>query len=798
MVAKTQEISKSPSGPQEKLRRFQDEVWPFVKSVRGRVPKHLYMSSTKFLFETCDSVAEQGLAGTSLALSKMCATIGKWDLDIRNELVLNLCHILISQRRSAAARNALMKELVDMWKHLSQLKRGSQAHQQGLRFVLPSADEINMGTENLEILAKMHAYGAPVSDPSLTMQLASQALASIFIQYPLGQAFWLIPGLVATLAVLSDPRLTREGNKIDAAPLLNLVRHVFEQHPVEPTFVDHVFTKRIFTNNIRFPPSKLDELQSYVAAQWPQASAMVLKKRPSWYPGHALPQSSLSPVPNTPSSLSVFDRKLRAAYRSRDTAGAESVWQHLRMNLAENPDLGRQMREEPEFLDYCIFVWCAVRRPGRLQETLDVMKQIGVQLTVRSYTSMIHGWKTCKDGGRIEALWDKLVESGLKLDSVIWTERISGLIEANRPRAGIQALAEMQALWKKAVLSEGDAAAAGAAGAGAAAVQPTVEVVNAAVKGLIALDRRAAMEVLAWASREGIEPNIRTFNIMLGESLRCATSSEQTAALLETMKKQKVEPNEATFTIILQQVLGGMEDASAAEQVQAVEQLLSDMEKAGLRANLETYGKMLYAVASLPDGGAEEAVLAVQQHMQAAGLSATPHMVTILVERALARGRGRGRGLGPVGPAGPAAPDAGAAIRDLLRRHNLTSIGQGDQTLWERVMSAHAVTGDVAAAMDVFDQLARAGRTVTSLPCLTDLVEALLARGDAKAVADARHVVGVVLSHKLDMAVTEPEVLAPDARYWRHHFWFLALENGLVEREKAPPALRARLQGLRS
>lgn len=770
IAAKMKELAERDVEPLERLRLFQTDIWAHVKELRGQIPKHLYISTTKFLAGTCDAVAQQGLTGKSVALSKMLATIGKWELDVRNQLVLNLCHLLVSKKHSSAERNALVEELLDMWKHISQLRRKSQMHGQGyhgLRFVLPSVDEILKDIASCSPSAAKKADGSGDGKVS-NMVPATKALSSIFIQFRIEQARELVPGLLATLAVLSDPRLAREGSQIKAAPLLSLVSVALGHQSADEAYVNDVFAGKI-----RFPASKLSELQSYVVSQWPQATDMVLRKDSVWRKGTT---SSHKPVhsSNTTSGLSIFHKQLRAAYRSRNTGAVVSIWQELKARLAQNPDLGRQMRQDPDFLDFWIFVWCAVRRPNKLQETLDIMREVNVQPTVRSYTGMMHGWKMCKDAERIEALWQKLVDSGLKLDDVIWTERISGLIEAGKPQAGIQALAEMQGIWKKAVANRGSVESAANV-----AIQPNIEVVNAAFKGLIVLDRRAANEVLSWAGREGIEPNIRTYNILLRESFR-TNAPEDVQGLFKAMKKQGVEPDAATFTIILEELLGSMESASATEQVQAIEQILADIEAAGLRANLETYGKMLYAVASLANGGADEAIAAVQEHMKTAGLSATPHMVTILIERALSRD--------------PLPPDAGATIRALLKEHHLSNVNQGDQTLWERVMSAHAVTGDTISAMAVFDDLARAGRPVTSLPCLTDLLKALLASEDAKS-AEARQVVSVVLGYKLKRAVAEGSLFGRDARYWRHHFWYLARENGLINWEDVPENLESKLRG---
>ncbi|KAG6005749.1 hypothetical protein E4U21_007700 [Claviceps maximensis] len=786
IATKMKKISDMDLQPGEKLRFFEKNVWPHIKELRCCMPKHVYLSTSVFLADICNAVAHEGVPGTSLTLSNMLGTIGKWDLDLRNQLVLNICHILITRKLSYPDRQALVDELVVMWKHLSQLMRPSQVHQPGedplYQFVLPAVDEIIDDITNASSFYKKG--GRPSKQGSVSFSATTRALTSIFVQFRLEQATELIPGLLATLAVLSDVRRARDIPRIEAAPLLNLVSVALEHQPADESYIED-----IFATSIRYPAAKVSEVQSYVVAQWPRVTKLLFSEDSTWR--NVDQNRSSSHSQSLDDFLSRIHKLARAAYSTRIAGAIGSVWQELKDELAKRPDLADHLRLNRDLLDYWVFVWCAMQRPYKLQEVLELMQQLQVQPTVRTYTNMIHGWKIRKDWPRIEALWQKLVDSGIKLDVYIWTARISGLIEAGKPQAGIHALAEMQGLWAKAVANTGDAESAASI-----AVQPTIEVVNAALKGLINVDRQAANEVLAWAGREAIEPNVRTYNILLKESFRSTSSigTEGVDALLQNMQAQGVEPDAATFTIILEKLLGGLEGTTAAEQVQAVEQILSDMRAAGLKPNRETYGKMLFAVSSLPFGGADAAVSAVQKYMRADGFSGTSQTVTILIERALSRD--------------PLPANTGAEIRALLEKHQLHNIRQGDRTLWERVMSAYAFIGDVPAAMDLFNQLANAGRPVTSLPCLNDLLKALLhvhhhgydnansnssnatAYSSQAALADAREVVRTVLNYKISSSAEEGIVdQEREARYWKHHFWFMAMENSLVDWNIVPPEL---------
>ncbi|UKZ79388.1 hypothetical protein TrVFT333_007141 [Trichoderma virens FT-333] len=685
IAAKIKELSVKDMDALEKLQVFQTSISPHLDKFCGQLPKHLLLSSTQFLDRMCDEIVERGYTGHGVELSQLYSSLGKADLDVRNQLVLNVCRALIFDKRDSAGRGALLNELTGLWQHISQLRRRSQEHLP-LKFVFPSFQDVRQD------IAEGKATNTHL-DPT------TRALAALFLQFSPDQARDIMPGLLTTLALLSDSRLVKKGTHIMMNPLLSVVAVALGgREAVTESYISGVFDDRV-----RFPSAKLSEIQSYVTQQWPHAAKMIHKRSGS------------------SSSFTTLHSQLRSAYLARDQTSVNSIWEDFKSRLDRKPELAMQLHNNAEFLDFWVFVWCASRRPKHLQETFDLMQRLRIHPTLKTYTGMMHGWKTCKDTDRIDALWKKLAGSGQKLDAHIWTERISSLIEAGKPQAGLEALAEMLALWKQA--------------------------------GIIQVDRKAAFEVLEWASREQIQPNIRTYNILIRHSFR-DDSPDEVQSLLKVMSQQGIEPDAATFTIILEEVIGRMGTASAADQVEAVQLVFQDIQSAGLRPNLETYGKMLYAVSSLANG-TDEAIAAVLTHMRADDFKITPHMVTILIERALRRD----------------PPDM-TTIDALLIEHGFSHVSQGDQTLWERVMSANAITGNTERAMAVFNDLHKAGRPVTSLPCLTDLLWALLS-GEKR--DEARHVVDVVLDYKTKDGDWDGD--SKDGRYWKHHFWFLAEEG---------------------
>jgi pentatricopeptide repeat protein len=714
----------------QQYRIFQNEIWPSITALGGRIPKPIYTATFQLLRRQRDYMLEKGDYSNSLDIAEKYSALGTYDLDIRNDLILSICCRATQVKSGSQERTQMRTEILNLWKHITQLKRPSEVGKT-LRFALPSVTEVMKDTEYIKNDGSM-SQGAQ----------ATRALASIFLQFPPPQAPDIIPALLATIAIASDKRFAGTSYKSTLSPLFFLVKSVLSKYKMTRADVEAAFSKPS-----TIPPARFAELKEYVAGQWPTAVKMISDTREGTEFHHD---------PEAQRSLGNFHRQLRAAYRGRDTGAIGSIWHAMTEKLQNSPAFKAELAEDSEFLDFWVFVWCAVRRPARVQETINLMKSLELEPTVRTYTSMMHGWKMCKDIAKIEMLWDRLVKSGTKLDSVIWTERVSALIELGQHQKGLEALAELVGAWHEAVKK----------GTQDHAVEPNIETINAAFKGLLHTDPKAAHELLGWAAKQGLEPNTRTYNILIRETIRMG-HHEEINQLLRSMQTHGIEPDSATFTILLETVIGSMHDASAEEQVTAIKSVFSDIEQAGLKPNLETYGKMLYALDGLPNCS-DDVIAALQQHMRGSGFGSnlTPHMITILIERALRHN----------------PPDINK-VRSLLKENNLTTVSSGDQTLWERVTTAHAISGNIQEAMAIFDDLAASGRPVTSLPCLTELIQALL---EHREMETAKRVVDVVLKHKLN----NKEHKGANQRYWRHHFWYLAQHNGLVDGQKLRQFIR--------
>lgn len=715
-----------------------EQMWPEIVNTPEEDKKLTFEAAREAIRQLLDLQAAYFREHTAVRVFKMLDELdGEYPkMTQRSMTILSLCKVLLRGDPNERVQEERLTELIDVWKHISCMGSPSSG-KEAMEFNLPN--HIEAIDETL--------YGRRSKDSrrdGFSHQMT--ALLCMFPNIQISQAKYLQSPLLLTLAILMDPTLTPIEIRAEAMPLIHLAAALFKEvNPPSMTTIERLWSGEISGS---FDVGLHDFSRPYMSKMWERTAVEMEQQLELMDRAAAQEKSVKRATAHVP--LATLHRQLRQAHRSRNVGAALQVFDTLRQQAGDDVSLRNQLQDEPELLNYVIFVWGALRRHGEMKMTLTLMQTLRIEPTIKTYTAMMHGWKMSRDFARSEALWNKIKEAQMPLDLYIWTARISTLLEMGQAEKGMQALVEMTYLWKSQAPN---------------AVEPNIEVVNAVFKTLILLDRRAAQELLAWASREGMEPSVVTYNILLGETFR--SNPEGVPDILRNMRTAGIEPDSATFTIILEAVLGALTDATAEEQVLAVDQIFDDIESAGLRPNQETLAKMLYSICTLPNGS-DAAIQRVLAKVPASGYVVTPHMITILIEHVMRR----------------EPPDL-EAVESLLKRYDVRTVNQGDQTLWERVMSAYAVCGDADAALNIFDELDGVGRTATSLPCLTDLLNVLV-DSETQRLADAKRVVTAVIKHKV--ASTDPAG-GKDGRYWRHHFWFRAKALELIDQSIAPSEL---------
>jgi pentatricopeptide repeat protein len=293
-----------------------------------------------------------------------------------------------------------------------------------------------------------------------------------------------------------------------------------------------------------------------------------------------------------------------------------------------------------------------------------------------------------------------------------------------------------------------------------AAVKPTIQPVNAALAGLLRvqmLSSGAAGGLLSWAAKQGIEPDIWTFNTLLRPLLKLGRDDE-VQNMLAMMKKQNLEADVATFTILLEGALEDLGDQSPQQQVETVHTFLRNMREAGVTANMQLYAKMIFLLLQQGDR-AEEPVKAVLAHIYGEGLELTSHIYTMLAEHYFTR----------------SPPDA-AAVTALIENRRLHENRDIDRVFWERVIFGYCQVNDVGRALRIFDKIERSGSKIT----FSTLYELLLVLGRS---GEREAVVRVVDFARRAKDLADEEAVGGKqglGRSWLHRFWHLAEQYGAL------------------
>ncbi|KAI1376706.1 hypothetical protein F4677DRAFT_417702 [Hypoxylon crocopeplum] len=629
-----------------------------------------------------------------------------------------------------ATRDAMLADLVESWKILS------------LPRVVPA-------TPDNEVI---DGFWFPRFDKSSLKRFSqkgdfSAAFSSLFSHYHPNQLGAPVSVLaIATYALLLDPQRGNAEVRRNAARFVAKVAYLI-------TFVHIRDTGLQSEVSNTFP-----RLRNYVMEQWPNIKEQ-LKERVEAMTGSTAHTESSGSSRSTGTggiSASSLGSQLSRAYKTGNIREVDRLWQRFMGSDKDiiSPERAADLRKYPELFDSFVNVWMALNQPNQAIFALNTLRKVGLQPTLRTWNVMLDGCKKARNVNAIRNVWAKLAGSGIKLDTRIWTARVSGLIESGDVQGGIQALEEMTRLWNQSSKDENTTA-----------VKPSAEPVNAALVGLIRQNQvSAAGQLLAWAGRQGIEPDIFTYNTLLRRFVRDGRDKDA-RRLFTMMKDTGVRVDEATFTILLDAGFSRIAPDDAEAQANTVASVLDEMQAAGLEANLKTYAKLIYNLLQLGDR-ARDALKVVLAHLWSHGHEFSSHIYTMIIEHWFAR----------------SPPDLDA-VESLLQRRSLLGYDDTDRTFYDRVIKGYSLVGQTSKALDLYYKLSDAG-VVLILSTQMELLRVLLQQGR---LDDAR---GLVANTKRTFEESHQAQDSPEsAGFWGHPFWRLAAENGVFERgESAAPA----------
>ncbi|KAK4180014.1 hypothetical protein QBC36DRAFT_307649 [Triangularia setosa] len=465
-------------------------------------------------------------------------------------------------------------------------------------------------------------------------------------------------------------------------------------------------------------------------------------------------------------------RRIGAALRRTDLKEVKAAWADF-WGPQKKPDAAqiKAMTEDPTLFDYFIQAFMQLRQTDLTNHVWESMHRVQIQPTIKTWSALIEGCSRARAKAALNKVWDNLIVAGIKLDVHIWTSRVAGLFKSGDPEGGIRALVDMEKTWatrdKNPLI----------------AVQPSIEPVNAAVSGLFRLNRQKdVMTVLAWAAKQGINPDIHTFNILL-RPLVLNGDIPGVRRLLSQMQDAGIEADASTFTILFEGTMKNYGDRSQEEQLAHVKRFITEMETCGIGANMMTYAKIIKLLVDQGEAG-KDTLKAVYGHILQSGLEPTPHIYTMLVEHYFSQD-----------------PPNSQAVTDLIINRRLHGPKANvDRVFWERVISGYCQVGEVEKAQEVFKKEFE-GKTEVGMTfgMLHDYLEGLLRAGDMEG---ARRLVRKAREMKEDLVVVDGEKdgkgmrleavrpgaaglrgqgrLVMEMRWWRHRFWFLAEREGVL------------------
>ncbi|KAK8019337.1 hypothetical protein PG990_004475 [Apiospora arundinis] len=712
--------------------------WPVVEKLVKKLiyVKNADMNQKKMSASDLPPVAE---------IFRTCVDVG--ELDYREwtrsveRLVESICEMSVSSadypsieayEKHLATRDDMLTDLVESWKVLS-LPKDVLIEPEGRGndiidgFWFPRVEKTGANR-----LAKSHNFVT--------------AFSSLFPAYNFEKEFGARISVlaIATYALLLDRTRSNTNVRQSAARFMSKVAYMLTEVGLHASKLRDYLSR---SSTVSLATSR------YVMAQWPDIEDSLDQDVTGRDSRNSAPRG---PAAGHTKPLSrhriTIEKRLSRAFGTRHMAEVDRVWHDFIGTQTDlTPARVAALQEEHEIFNSFINTYMAMNNPDRAIAVWNTLPRLGIKPTLKTWNVMLDGCKKARNLDGLNTVWSRLQSSGVALDIPIWTTRISGLIDCGDPKGAIEALEELVNLWHT-----------GQKEKRTDVVKPAIEPVNAAIAGLIRLNKlKAAQSLLAWSSKQGIRPDAVTFNLLLRPLVRDGRERE-VRGLLETMKNMGIRADAATFTIVLDGTLANVPRDDIEGQVQVVKGVLQQMEEVGLHANLHTYGKMIYLLLRSGDSSLE-AVKLVLSHLWSQGYELSPHIYTMLVEHYFARH----------------PPDL-QAVNDLLLRRRLLDYDDMDRVFYERVIKGFAHVGELGPALEVYRKLYAAGFLVeleTQLHLLRALVHG---GGGEQAEAEARALVEGTMKRFRELHGDDwqgPQHL----RFWGHAFWHLAVRTGILK-----------------
>ncbi|PVH86956.1 hypothetical protein DL98DRAFT_510408 [Cadophora sp. DSE1049] len=559
---------------------------------------------------------------------------------------------------------------------------------------------------------------------------------------------------LATYGLLTERTVAVEKLNVDVSPLLVVLSRI-----ISIPGLDH--------SKIHSPYSisNVTQCSEYVKENWGEIRARATKMAQYHHPEVDKTKSERISRAPVQISVSYINRRLHEAFTKKNLRQVDEIWADVSKWPINTSNVGGSSPEPGTMsitlANYLILVYMGLRQPNRAIDVWNHMVQAGLTPTLRTWDSMMTGTINARDPQALEQVWTKMRSAQVEPDTICWATRVGGLLTCRKTDAGVAALDEMGRIWIEAarqkypnmelsqlqLMNDVDGA-----------VKPSIEVINAAIGALFKNNLpKAAYKILAWAGKFGIAPNVDTYNTLLRPLIRDGRSQEA-MALLQRMHKTGVQPDSYTFTTILDETFRSMDGHTPEEASEIVQSVFSEMELAGVKPNIQIFGKIIRQL--LPHEGVppEElaTVNAVIDTMNRQGVEPNAFIYTMLLEQYFAQ-----------------KPPDMDGVRNTIERATNTK-GGTDDIFWDRAIEGYARLNETGPAMRILGKV-QASKGKVGWTAMRLLLLALVENQEWELAKT------LVNNAVIDNGAPVPLEVRGHERQLSWEFWRLARSFGLVE-----------------
>lgn len=420
-----------------------------------------------------------------------------------------------------------------------------------------------------------------------------------------------------------------------------------------------------------------------------------------------------------------FGKQIARCLEQGNLVRAENVWQEACRTWGERGSMEKVVMPSKLYRHF-LTLFMELRHSQRALEVWNTMVKSHVQPDVQSWSAMLQGCANAKDPHTLETLWERMRASGVVPDTQAWTIRIEGLMSRGKWTKGYQAFIQMVREWETSErtghIQQGGESVAASRKDIVIAAKPNVRTINVVIKGLAQYKSNGRSEqdkqerednigaVLRWGRANGIEPDSFTFNPLIKQAIQNG-KPERALDLLSQMEAMKIQPDVATYTLILDAIFKyNYRNVPVTEQREAVIMVLEEMEKRGLEPSAHTFATIIDRL--LKVYGNLDAALGVLADMVRKDKDVPALVYTSLATYYFSQPK----------------PDLNAveALWTLVKGQ---ASRRRDQFFYDRMVSGYAKADEVSRMMYFLFQMGKEEK-VTGWTSLVDVVQALARAGD--------------------------------------------------------------------